>query len=87
MTEWSTYAWIGFNVFVAAMLVVDLGIFHRDAKPVRFREAMGWSVVWIALALLFTLGFTTTPARSRRYSFSPATSSNGRSASTIFSFS
>jgi tellurite resistance protein TerC len=48
-----TWLWIGFNVFVLAMLMVDLFVFHRDAHEVRVREATAWSVVWIALAVLF----------------------------------
>jgi tellurite resistance protein TerC len=35
------------------MLALDLGVFHRKAHVVGFREALGWSVVWIGLALLF----------------------------------
>ncbi len=50
------FLWIGFNLFVLAMLVVDLGIFHRKAHEVSLREALSWSVVWISLALLFNLG-------------------------------
>jgi tellurite resistance protein TerC len=48
--------WLGFNLFVLVMLAVDLGVFQRKAHEVRFREALLWSVVWILLALLFTLG-------------------------------
>ncbi len=48
--------WIGFIVFVIAMLAIDLGIFHRKAHAVNFKEAISWSVVWISLALLFNLG-------------------------------
>jgi tellurite resistance protein TerC len=48
--------WIGFNVFVLFMLALDLGVFHRKAHEVRFREAVIWSVVWIGLALLFNYG-------------------------------
>ncbi|MBX7244553.1 MAG: TerC family protein [Candidatus Sumerlaeaceae bacterium] len=47
--------WIVFNVFVLAMLALDLGVFHRKPHAVRFKEAMGWSAAWIALALLFNL--------------------------------
>jgi tellurite resistance protein TerC len=47
--------WASFIAFVVAMLAVDLGVFHRKAHAVGFREAAGWSVVWIALALLFNL--------------------------------
>ncbi|MFO0837033.1 MAG: TerC family protein [Phycisphaerae bacterium] len=48
--------WIAFNLFVLAMLALDLGVFHRKAHEVRFREALVWSVVWIGLALLFNVG-------------------------------
>jgi tellurite resistance protein TerC len=48
--------WIGFNVFVLAMLALDLGVFHRKSHEVGFKEAIAWSVVWISLALLFNLG-------------------------------
>jgi tellurite resistance protein TerC len=48
--------WIGFTVFVLAMLVLDLCVFHRKTHEVRIREALVWSGVWIALALLFNLG-------------------------------
>jgi TerC family integral membrane protein len=48
--------WVGFNLFVLAMLALDLGVFHRKAHAIRVREALVWSVVWIALALLFNMG-------------------------------
>ena len=38
---------------VLLMLAVDLGIFHRKAHAVSFREAATWTVVWVGLALLF----------------------------------
>lgn len=50
------WVWIGFNLFVLAMLAIDLGVFHREAHEVSLREAAIWSVVWIALALLFNAG-------------------------------
>ncbi len=45
--------WVGFNVFVLAMLALDLGVFHRKAHEIKFKEAMAWTIVWIALALAF----------------------------------
>ena len=48
--------WIGFNIFVLAMLAIDLGIFHRRAHVVSVREAAIWSAVWISQALLFNAG-------------------------------
>ena len=41
---------------VLALLALDLGIFHRDAHEVSFREAAGWCAVWVTLAMLFNLG-------------------------------
>jgi len=47
--------WILFNLFVLAMLVLDLGVVHRRSHTVKFREAMLWSVAWIALAAVFAV--------------------------------
>jgi tellurite resistance protein TerC len=51
-----TLWWVAFNIFVLAMLALDLGIFHRTAHVVRFKEALLWSAVWVVLAFLFFLG-------------------------------
>ena len=48
--------WIGFTIFVLAMLTIDLGVFHRKARAVKFKEALGWTVVWIGLSLIFNFG-------------------------------
>ena len=48
-----TWFWVGFNVFVLAMLALDLGVFHRKHHEVKFKEAISWTAVWIALALVF----------------------------------
>jgi tellurite resistance protein TerC len=50
------WLWLGFNAFVLAMLAVDLLVFHKEAHEVRVREAATWSLIWIALALLFGAG-------------------------------
>lgn len=47
--------WILFNLFVLAMLALDLGVFQRKGHVVKFREAVIWSLVWIALALTFAV--------------------------------
>ncbi len=49
-------SWIGFNIFVLAMLTLDLGVFHRKSHAVKVKEAIAFSAVWIGLALLFNLG-------------------------------
>jgi len=53
------YWWFygGFTLFVLGMLALDLGVFHRSAHEVSFKEALVWSIVWISLAMLFCLGF------------------------------
>src|SRR5512139_3917104 len=50
-------AYVAFLLLVFVLLAVDLGVFHRTAHAVSIREAAGWSVVWVSLALLFNLGF------------------------------
>lgn len=47
--------WILFNVFVAAMLVLDLGVLNRRSRRMSFRRALAWSGVWITLALAFAV--------------------------------
>ena len=49
------WIWSGFILFVLAMLALDLGVFHRKAHVVSMREALGWSAVWVALGLAFTI--------------------------------
>jgi tellurite resistance protein TerC len=46
-----------FTAGVLALLALDLGVFHRNAHVVSWREAATWSVIWIALALAFNYGF------------------------------
>jgi tellurite resistance protein TerC len=48
---WWFYA--AFTAFILLMLALDLGVFHRDAHEVSFKEAATWSAVWMSLALAF----------------------------------
>ncbi len=56
MTSVSAWFWVGFGVFLALMLALDLGLFHRKAHTVGVKEALVWSAVWIGSALLFNAG-------------------------------
>jgi tellurite resistance protein TerC len=47
--------WILFNLFVVAMLGLDLGVLGRPSRRITFREAIAWSGVWIALAAAFAV--------------------------------
>ena len=58
-TVGSPMLWAGFIVFVLAMLVIDLGVFHRKAHEVSLKEAGIWSAVWVALAIVFNIGVYT----------------------------
>ncbi|MBI5116902.1 TerC family protein [Candidatus Poribacteria bacterium] len=48
--------WVAFNLFVLMMLALDLAVFHRKSHEVSIKEALVWTGVWVALALLFNLG-------------------------------
>ncbi len=52
---WWIYAL--FTAFVLLLLALDLGVFHRRSHVVSFRESLGWSIVWVALALTFNYVF------------------------------
>lgn len=47
--------WGIFILFVIGMLALDLGVFHRRAHAMSVKEALGWSVIWIALGLTFAV--------------------------------
>lgn len=47
--------WILFNLFVLALLALDLGVLNRRPHRVGFREALAWSGGWIALAAAFAV--------------------------------
>lgn len=48
-------AWVLFTAFVVVLLALDLGVFHRKAHAVGFRESLGWSAFWLTLGLSFSL--------------------------------
>ena len=49
------WAWIIFIVFVLIILALDLGVFHKKAHTVSFKEAFIWSGIWITLGLSFSV--------------------------------
>ncbi len=55
MVEITCWHWVGFIGCVVVLLALDLGVFHRRAHIVRFREALAWSAIWFSLAMLFAL--------------------------------
>jgi tellurite resistance protein TerC len=53
--EISAWHWAGFLACILVFLALDLGVFHRHAHVVRFKEALAWTTVWFATAILFGL--------------------------------
>lgn len=53
--ETSLAVWIAFLIFVLIILALDLGVFHKKSHAVGFKESILWSVVWIALAMAFSV--------------------------------
>ena len=45
--------WVAFLTFILLLLALDLGVFHRRARVISVREALAWTVVWIATAFAF----------------------------------
>lgn len=50
------WQWIGFLLFIAVMMAIDLGLFNRKSHIIGMREALVWFAVWVGLALLFNIG-------------------------------
>jgi tellurite resistance protein TerC len=46
--------WAGFFVIFIGVLALDLGVLHRESKEMSVRQALGWTLVWIAVAMSFT---------------------------------
>ena len=47
------WLYLAFMGGVVVVLLLDLGVFHREAHAVSFKEAAAWSAVWIGLSLAF----------------------------------
>ncbi len=51
--EITAWHYAGFILAVLFFLALDLGVFHRKAHVVRFREAIAWTAFWISIATVF----------------------------------
>jgi tellurite resistance protein TerC len=45
--------WLAFFSIYIGLLALDLVVLHREAKVLHVRQALGWTVVWIGVALSF----------------------------------
>src|ERR1700676_2818521 len=50
------FLWLAFNIFVLGAVALDLRIVGRRLHKIGLREAALWSLVWVALSLLFGIG-------------------------------
>ena len=48
--------WLAFGVLVVGVLALDLGVGQRSDRAMPVREALRWSVLWVAVAVLFGVG-------------------------------
>lgn len=49
------WMYVGFVSLILLLLALDLGVFHRKAHVISIKEALGWSVFWVALGLVFAI--------------------------------
>ncbi|MBP8259534.1 MAG: hypothetical protein KA118_07700, partial [Verrucomicrobia bacterium] len=72
MFELTEIQWWHWAIFVASILVclaLDLGVFHKRAHEVRFREALAWTTFWFLLAMVFAANLVSLRGRVEALEF------------------
>jgi len=46
--------WVAFFALFIGLLALDLGVFHRETRVMGVRQALGWTMIWVTVALSFT---------------------------------
>lgn len=64
LIEITPWHWIGFIACILVFLALDLGVFHREAHVVKFKEALAWTSLWFTLAMCF--GAALVPLRGKQ---------------------
>ncbi len=67
--EITPWYWVGFILLVIVFLALDLGLFHRRAHVVKMKEALVWTLVWLALALAFAAALVPLRGKSEALQF------------------
>ncbi len=67
--EITPWYWVGFILCVIFFLALDLGLFHRSARVVKLKEALGWTLVWVALAMAFAAALVPLRGKSEALQF------------------
>ena len=47
------FFWIGFHIFIFAMLALDLGVFNKKLHKISVKEAIVWCIAWVSMAMMF----------------------------------
>ncbi len=55
LVTFTTLVWLGFFLFIIAVVTLDLGVFHRKPHVVSLPESVGWTCVWVTLAMAFNV--------------------------------
>lgn len=61
--------WVGFNLFVVALLALDLGVIHRGEKQITVRHALWLSLGYVVLAMIFAAGMFVFMGEAEGYQF------------------
>jgi tellurite resistance protein TerC len=67
--EITPWHWADFILCVLIFLALDLGVFHRGARVVKFKEALAWSALWFALAMFFSVALAAARGREEAEQF------------------
>jgi tellurite resistance protein TerC len=76
--------WIAFILLIIGLVALDLGVFHRRDRIVTLRSALGWSSLWISMAMLFMVFVYFLYENNYPWSSLPTEHMNGRAAVTQF---
>jgi tellurite resistance protein TerC len=63
LVEIQWWHWVSFILVIIVFLALDLGVFHREAHVVEFKEALCWTTIWFTMAMVFA--WTLVPVRGR----------------------
>lgn len=65
----TVWLWVGFNLFVIALLALDLGVLHRGEKQITVRHALWLSLGYVVLAMMFAAGMFVFMGEAEGYQF------------------
>lgn len=67
--EITLWHWAGFILFVVLFLALDLGLFYRRSRVIPMKAALGWTLLWLALALMFAAALVPMRGKSEAVQF------------------